>query len=336
MLKISIMGNTNFPWKPYKQKMEYLGLEKVAPEIADILLIEGIRYIREGCTDRPVILLDCSEKEGLSESAKKTIHLPQVKGILKHSKYRSAEWYKIKQEEFEKIKVVCSYGAFKNPKVTFCIEHNCFDRLQVDFKTDRPIDVFFSGNVGYNSDLVSYHRQKAIHNLMQTSCIKLVATGARDNGSHHFPTPNFFTNWVPESEEEQFYINAIESNTKPKNLILSRNLYEWTMQHSKIVFSPWGNGVTCIRDLEAMLAGAVLIKPNSDFVETLPDIHQSNKTYVPCQLNFSDLQEKIDMVLNDWDAYEKMRINNHNLVIEYLRSFPRLFADTIKEAISRA
>jgi hypothetical protein len=311
-----------------------LGIKKVAQDLnPDILLIDGRVYAAKGCADRPVILLDCSEKEDLSPPVKETIHRPQVKAVLKHSKYRSADCYKIKQSDFEKIKVVCSYGTFKNPKVSFCVAKNCIEKLDIDLQSDHPIDVFFSGNVGYSSDDVSYHRQKAVYNLMQTNCIKLVATGRRDeNSSIHFPIPDFFSNWIPQTDKDRSHLETIRASIKLKNLVLNRSLYEWTMRHSKIVFSPWGNGVVCIRDLEAILAGAVLIKPDSDFVETLPDIHQSNKTYVPCKTDFSDLQEKIDMVLNDWASYEEMRANNYDLVIEYLRSFPRYFSDIIRDA----
>jgi len=88
------------------------------------------------------------------------------------------------------------------------------------------------------------------------------------------------------------------------------------MTRVKTVVSPWGWGEPCHRDYEAWLLGAVLIKPNTDFVEAWPDTYRSGEFYVPCAVDFSDLNEVIYRVANNWDDYLPMRLRAREAVLE--------------------
>jgi len=88
------------------------------------------------------------------------------------------------------------------------------------------------------------------------------------------------------------------------------------MLESRTVVSPWGCGEPCHRDYEAMLLGAVLIKPQTDHVDCWPDIYRVGFTYVACNLDFSDLHDKIRYVCDNWDSFRERRIRNRELVIE--------------------
>jgi hypothetical protein len=66
---------------------------------------------------------------------------------------------------------------------------------------------------------------------------------------------------------------------------------------SKIVFSPFGWGEVCFRDYEAVVAGALLVKPDMGHLETSPDIYLPGETYVPVRWDFSDLAETIEHYL---------------------------------------
>ncbi|WP_139556874.1 glycosyltransferase [Methylotetracoccus oryzae] len=70
---------------------------------------------------------------------------------------------------------------------------------------------------------------------------------------------------------------------------------------SKICFSPFGYGEVCWRDYEAAFAGALLIKPNMDHIESRPDIFQAHRTYVPVQWDLSDLEETVRYYLDHAD-----------------------------------
>ena len=84
--------------------------------------------------------------------------------------------------------------------------------------------------------------------------------------------------------------------------------YQQLMEKSRIVVSPWGGGEWCQRDAEAMYAGAVLIKPLTDHIDIQPSIFQEGKTYVPCKVDFSDLEEKVLHILHNWSSYKPMRL----------------------------
>ena len=56
--------------------------------------------------------------------------------------------------------------------------------------------------------------------------------------------------------------------------------YNKELARSKIVLSPFGWGELCFRDFEAVLSGALLLKPDMSHLETWPDVFVNNETYV--------------------------------------------------------
>ena len=92
--------------------------------------------------------------------------------------------------------------------------------------------------------------------------------------------------------------------------------YLSTMFRSKVVVSPWGWGESCHRDYEAMLLGAVLVKPSMNHVTCWPDIYQPNETYIPCALDFSDLGEILERVATKWPKWRKRREEARRLALE--------------------
>ena len=73
---------------------------------------------------------------------------------------------------------------------------------------------------------------------------------------------------------------------------VSRDEYYREMMRSKICLSPFGYGEICWRDLEAILCGCLLIKPDMSHIKTVPNIFVANQTYVPVRWDYSDLEEK--------------------------------------------
>jgi hypothetical protein len=73
------------------------------------------------------------------------------------------------------------------------------------------------------------------------------------------------------------------------------------MARSKICFSPFGYGEVCWRDIEAMAAGAVLLKPDMSHLATEPDLYRDGETYLAMRWDLSDLEEKIAGLLADPD-----------------------------------
>merc|ERR1711884_679994 len=86
------------------------------------------------------------------------------------------------------------------------------------------------------------------------------------------------------------------------------------------VLCPWGLGERTACDEHAVLAGAVLLKPNTDYVEAVPDFYRDGVNYLALNTNFSDLPEKMEIILRDKDgevtalrqrAYQVLRNGTH-------------------------
>lgn len=71
------------------------------------------------------------------------------------------------------------------------------------------------------------------------------------------------------------------------------------MQASAVCLSPFGYGELCWRDIEAILTGAVLVKPDMSHLDTLPDLYAAGETYLPVRWDFSDLAEVVAPVMAD-------------------------------------
>ena len=69
--------------------------------------------------------------------------------------------------------------------------------------------------------------------------------------------------------------------------------------NSKIILAPFGYGEMAPRDLEAAMFGAVLIKPDMSYIDTNPNPYINGETYISCKHDYSDLNEKIEILLGD-------------------------------------
>ena len=99
---------------------------------------------------------------------------------------------------------------------------------------------------------------------------------------------------------------------------VSRREYCAELFASKICFSPFGYGEVCWRDYEAILAGALLVKPDMAHVETCPDLFRPFETYVPVRWDLSDLQEKLEYYLAHPDERIAMAERALHVIYEYL------------------
>ncbi|MEE4121432.1 MAG: glycosyltransferase [Paracoccaceae bacterium] len=80
---------------------------------------------------------------------------------------------------------------------------------------------------------------------------------------------------------------------------VARGRFMAELRASKMCFSPFGFGELCWRDIEAILAGAVLLKPDMSHLDTAPDLYRDGETYVALRWDFSDLAEKAIALAED-------------------------------------
>jgi len=131
-------------------------------------------------------------------------------------------------------------------------------------------------------------------------------------------------------------INNLKCNVaKLENGVrVSQQEYYDRMFNSKIIVAPYGYGEMAPRDLEAAMFGCVLIKPDMSYIDTIPNVFESNKTYVSCKHDFSDLEEKIEMILLNYEDYYEMinaarakfveQMNPSNLAVHLHKVFSKL------------
>ena len=83
---------------------------------------------------------------------------------------------------------------------------------------------------------------------------------------------------------------------------------------SRIMLAPYGYGEMAPRDLEAAMFGSILIKPDMSYIDTVPNIYIADETYIACKHDFSDLREKIQLILGNYKDYQYI-IENARKVI---------------------
>ena len=87
---------------------------------------------------------------------------------------------------------------------------------------------------------------------------------------------------------------------------VSYSEYRSEMANCRIVPSPFGWGEVCFRDFECFEAGAILLKPSMEHLETWPDYYVPNVTYVPFAWDFSDFILKIIELLENPCRYQSI------------------------------
>ena len=97
---------------------------------------------------------------------------------------------------------------------------------------------------------------------------------------------------------------------------VSQEEYYNRLFNSKIIFAPFGYGEMAPRDLEAAMFGSVLIKPDMSYIDTKPNVFIDGETYMSCKNDFSDLQEKVEMILGNMKNYHYIIENARKKFVE--------------------
>ena len=75
-------------------------------------------------------------------------------------------------------------------------------------------------------------------------------------------------------------------------------------------------GELCYRDLELIQWGCLLIKPDMSKVITEPDFFKPMETYVPVKPDWSDLNETIEKILDNFKDYQYIIDNSREKLVE--------------------
>lgn len=178
-------------------------------------------------------------------------------------------------------------GEYKIPDL------NSIDRIKLSgfnwISTINPQWLNYNSKKEYDVSAMFMYPHKDVyeHNLNQATYYNSFRKNLFDNLSNKFKT------------------------TKLENGIrLPIEEYYNRMLNSKIILAPFGFGEIAPRDLETAMFGSILIKPDMSHIDTVPNLYIPYQTYVPCKHDFSDLNEKIEYVLSDFDNLQKFYVEN--------------------------
>lgn len=255
----------------------------------DVLLLhEAPLYEPAIEIDRPVIFLERLDGAQLRRCRP---YLDRIAGVIKGYTFRNRSEYNLTYDR-KHIETLHDAGV-KCLKPIFCEDppdpvllkserdkirtgygFGAWDNIgqlvdrEIDFDAERPIDVQFAGTVSYEESEVEAHRLSALHAVQAWPGVQSGIGG------------------------------------RP----MSYKQYTREMLRSKCVLCPWGWGESTHRDYEAWMLGAVVVKPNTDYVESWPDVYRAGETYIECAPDFSDAHEKIAHITEHFDEYMTMRV----------------------------
>jgi hypothetical protein len=113
--------------------------------------------------------------------------------------------------------------------------------------------------------------------------------------------------------------------------LVPQGKYYRELANSKIVLSPFGWGEVCFRDFEAILAGALLFKPDMSHLVTWPNVYLPYETYVPLKWDGSDLLEKAEQYTDNEKERNRIAENAYEQYRKELSGLSRRFDSLLEE-----
>lgn len=253
-------------------------------------------------TPGPIIIHDFADAASLSLPARRLIADPRVRSVVKISKFLDPADYNAPHGHG----VYRADTVYRDPQVSVAdtakiitpwgwLHYGSMTRRPADTtQLKRSVDVIFAGSVHYPSQPVTTHRLAALQAILGLpgTMNTLIGVG-----------------WG----------------------LLPQQDYVQLLWQSKIAVCPWGWGETCMRDIEAMLAGCIVIKPRTEFVSTYPD-YQRFPTCLWCEPDFSDLTAVVEDALSRRAELQAALVN----VQETLRALQPLIALCVAGAVKAA
>lgn len=113
--------------------------------------------------------------------------------------------------------------------------------------------------------------------------------------------------------------NMIKTNSIISSESVPKPQYWKELRSARICFSPFGYGEVCWRDYEAIMSGALLIKPDMSHIKMEPNVFIPFVTYIPVSWDFSDLPEKIKYYLENEEKREEITNAAYKIIHNYFQ-----------------
>lgn len=135
------------------------------------------------------------------------------------------------------------------------------------------------------------------------------------------------------AQQRKLILERIEGQPEFLTGETSQAAYNREVRSSKIVLSPFGWGELCLRDFEAVLGGALLMKPDMSHLETWPDVFVPGETYAPFSWDAEDLVEKARAWLADDERRMRVARRAFESYEDQLSSLDERFEAAISEVV---
>ena len=276
----------------------------------------------------PVVLDSSLDYAQLDLSVRDLLHYPQVKALLPNVSFResivqqrqswgggyyghviSSQFFNnsspssrlerepLLPEVSKKIKEV-----YRPPFKPFTDE--LFKYIAANSKPlkQRQIDLFFGGRVDYPS------------------------------GNQNYPTlhRNLFLKTWPSLPGNKFLLSYSHQNGEGRNAIKGLDYpkdYVNALLNSKCVVSPWGWGAWCIRDIEALACGCLVLKPYCGNTLIYPDIYNpKNQFFVWTDVQFKNLKKQLLFCYANLEKLQERVLAGQRFVFEHLYPNDKLYS----------
>ena len=118
--------------------------------------------------------------------------------------------------------------------------------------------------------------------------------------------------------------------------------YEYVdaLLQAKVVISPWGWSPWCIRDIEALACGCIVVKPECSNMLVFPDIYDPRKQFlVWCDITFAGLADQLSYIYTHIAEMQDRVNRGREFVTDALYPNDKLYASwtrDIRQTLERA
>jgi len=128
-------------------------------------------------------------------------------------------------------------------------------------------------------------------------------------------------------------VNKLKVNliTTEKTGKIDKEKYMQVLYNSKLCISPFGYGEVNIREVECLITGTPIIKPNIDCVKSTPFVYGGDMS-VDCKSDYSNIKEVVDFALSNYN-YILNLLNHQREVFMYKSSDHYIVNHVIKNIL---
>jgi len=227
-----------------------------------------------------------------------------------------------------------AYEVFEQSNAIYLLKNQKFNTRE-EYKTPYAFNKYFFGSgsdldLSYDIPEDMWNRIKFTHinlgywnnyrNLQPISTNKNIDMCAIFNAEHSYNEDHKVRNDLHYTHHRKGLWDKLEPLKSKYNMLTEKMPFQEYIQNlwnSKISLSPFGMGEFCFRDLESMMVGTMILKPSHKKVDTLPNVMIDDETFIACKYDWSDLEEKIDYILSNFNELnQKINHNIRNLFLE--------------------